>query len=140
MGYAQGHFSESLLDSTVTQSTASTAVIKTILCLEGTAVRRIMFHVTTAPTTTAPVIVLYKRSARGVTAGQIELGRITIPVGTAANKVVYKEIDSIPVVPGQELALEVVTASAAGAGIAGLSMYQMQEDPRNLPGNFVLSV
>jgi hypothetical protein len=122
-----------------TESLASTAVIKRYAVGIGMNIRQVAFLVTTAPTTTAPVIVLKKYPVAGSSAGAVSLATLTLPVGTAAGSVVYKKLDSITLEAGQELVMEVTTAAAAGAGYSLIEAYHAPEDVQNL-SNCIASV
>jgi hypothetical protein len=114
-------------------SLTAAAQIEEHVFFQGANIRQFNFYVTTAPTVTAPVIVLYKRTAVGITSGQVALATITIPVGTPAGSIVYKLLDSSDVLPGQALASVVTTAATAGAGLPGYDMYHDPEVPMNVP-------
>ena len=105
--------------------------------MEQVQLTRIMLFVTTAivGTTTAPVVAFYARPTPGSSSGQILLGKLTLPSGTAAGVVVYKEIESVKIPPGYDLAVVGDTqavGSAAGAGFAGFKGFVNAEDPRNV--------
>lgn len=130
--YTEGIFHLSQVDSTTPASFTSLAVIKRISVLEGMQVRKLMALVTTSPTVTATIIQLKKRSARGVTSGEVVLGQLTIPVGATINNIYYKDLDSVKLEPGNELVWEVTQASTAGAGIVACSAYQSNQDYNNV--------
>lgn len=132
MAYSEGIFHLANVNSATPLSLTSTGDIQSIAVMEGMQVRRLMFYVTTAITVTATVINFYKRVKVGDTSGQVSIGTLTIPVGTAAGSVVYKDIDSAAFVQGTALAANVTTASTAGAGFVGYGAYQEAEDPQNV--------
>jgi|GEM_PF-4431552 len=74
----------------------------------------------------AAVVQVKRRSGPGVTAGETVVATLTIPASQAAGSVVYKDVNQIALAPGQALAFECTTASAAGTAIFGLLA---QEDP-----------
>lgn len=130
--YTEGVFHLSIIDDTTPLSFTSAAVIKQVLVLEGMQIRKIMAHVTTSPTVTATVITVRKRSARGITSGQVTIGTITIPVGATIGNIYYKDLDSVKYEPGNELVFEVTTTSTAGAGFVACSAYQSNQDYSNV--------
>lgn len=132
MSYAEGIFHLSNVSSAAPSSLTAVADISSVAIMEGMQIRRLMFYVTTAPTVTAPVITFYKRTAVGVTAGQVAIGTITVPVGTPAGTMLYKGLDSVHLDPSQCLAAAVTVAASAGAGLVGLGAYQDAEDPQNI--------
>lgn len=132
MSYAEGIFHLANVASGSPSSLTSAADISSVAIMEPLQVRRLMIYVTTAPTVTAAVVTFYKRTAVGVTAGQVSIGTITIPVATAAGSVMYKNVDSVALVQGQCLAAAVTTTATAGAGLVGIGAYQEAEDPQNV--------
>ena len=74
--------------------------------------------VTTAVVSAAPVTVLfYRNPIFGSTVGQVLLGQLLIPAGTAAGKCVYKEISPTQVNPGEQITMQ-ITVAATGSGAA----------------------
>ncbi len=130
--YSEGLFHLANVASGSPSSLTSAADISSIAIMEGMQVRRLMIYVTLAPTVTAAVVTFYKRSAVGVTSGQVAIGTITVPVGTAAGSVVYKNLDSVAFPQGSCLAAAVTTTATAGTGIVGIGAYQQAEDPQNV--------
>lgn len=108
------------------------------IALGHVALDRLLLCVTTSVVSTGAVVVQFKkRSAPGVSAGEVVLGSLSIPAGTAAGKVLYKNINEAELQVGEALAIEVTTA-AAGGGAAGGCIYGFElqdspEDPRNEP-------
>lgn len=109
-----------------------------IHCHHPVQVRRISFGVTTAVTagTTAPTVTVYRRPTAGSNSGQVLLGTLTIPNGTAAGSVVYKELESVRVKAGEGLAFRVNVqatdgGTAAGIGFAGALIELDPEAPAN---------
>lgn len=72
--------------------------------------------------TTAPQVTLYSRPTSGSTAGQVSLGVLTIPSGSTTGQVIYKDLDSVIVNAGSDLAM-VVSRQAGDAGTAAGSGY-----------------
>lgn len=104
-------------------------------------VKRISFFVKTAVTasTTAPKVTLFSRPTTASASGQVTLGVLTIPSGTAAGAVIYKDLESVRVKPGYDLCFAVslqATDSGTAAG-AGFALARILEDP-DVPGNMSL--
>jgi hypothetical protein len=95
-------------------------------------VRQIGFVVTTAVVgpTTAPVVEFNRRPTAGSAAGEVVVGTLTIPDGTAAGKVLYKNVTPVLISQGEGLAAEVITAATGGtpAGV-GFYFYVADADP-----------
>lgn len=108
--------------------TAAAAVHGGFLVMKQCKIKAIKFYVTTAiNATTAPAVEFNRRPTYNSSSGEILLGTLTIPNGTAAGKVIVKEIDPVTLVPGDELSLEhTVLASSAGAGFYG---FEIMDDP-----------
>lgn len=105
--------------------------------MEQIQLTRIMLFVTTGivGTTTAPQVSFYARPTPGSSSGQLLLGTLILPSGTAAGTVVYKNIESIKIPPGYDLAVVgavQAVGSAAGAGFVGFKGFVNAEDPRNV--------
>lgn len=102
-------------------------------------VKRISFFVTTAVTagTTAPKVTVYSRPTSASASGQATLGVLTIPNGAAVGAVYYKDLESVRVQPGYDLAFVVSLqatdgGTAAGAGFAVARVLEDHEVPANL--------
>lgn len=97
-------------------------------------VLRVGLHVTTTITTTAPVVDFDRRVLFGSDTGRVQAGvtTMTFPAvaGLTAGVTVYKNV-RVDLSPGDEVTVQVTTASAAGAGIPFLEYIPRQEDPRN---------
>jgi hypothetical protein len=109
-----------------------------IHCHHPVQVRRISFGITTAVTagTTAPQVTVYRRPTAGSNSGQVLLGTLIIPNGTAAGSIVYKELESVRVKAGEGLAFRVNVqavdgGTAAGLGFAGALVEMDPEYPGN---------
>lgn len=101
-------------------------------------VRRISIFITTAVTAglIVPTVTVYRRPTTASTSGQVLLGTLTIPNGTAAGSVVYKELESVRINAGEDLAFKVNVqatdgGTAAGAGFIGAIIEQDPEVPAN---------
>lgn len=117
---------------------ATAADWATIKVMHPIQVRRISFNVTTAVTagTIVPTVTVHSGPTQGSASGRVLLGTLTIPNGTAAGKVVYKELESVRVPAGYDLVFRVNVqatdgGTAAGAGFAGALI---ELDPE-IPGN-----
>lgn len=122
---------------TSAQSLTSTGDVLVYNFGEAVVLTRIMLLVSTAVVSTGSVVVnVYQRPTYGSTAGQVLIGALTIPAGTAAGKIVYKNVESFKILPGQQLAFNVGTAAAgggaAGAGFSMFKSFMASEDPRNV--------
>lgn len=96
---------------------------------------RIGFLVTTALTTTAAVVDFDKRVTPGSDTGRVDqgVGRVTAPAAAqAVGKMIHKEVNSVKLVPGEEVVFEVVTAPAEGAVIPYMEVIPIPEEPVNL--------
>jgi recombinational DNA repair protein RecT len=112
-------------------SLASAAVVEQKAVMLGLKVRRFMASVTTV-TVGASVVVLKKYSAYGVSAGAVTLATLNIPGGTAVGTIIYKDLDSVDVLPGQSLVYEVTSAATSGAAVIGINAYHAEEHPSNV--------
>ena len=114
----------------------STGVKSEYACIgERVAIQRVAVVVSTAVVSTGAVVVTVKNRPTVASAtGEASITTLSIPAGTAAGKVVYKDINEALIAPGGSLVFEVTTAaaggSAAGAGVCG---FIVQEDPEYAP-------
>src|SRR6185312_2113779 len=101
-------------------SLASAAEVQAFMVGSKQKVLRLLAQVTTAVVSTGAVQVdCYARPTHGSTSGQVLLGSLLIPAGSAAGAKLYKDISvATAVLAGQEVAFTVSTA-AAGGGAAG---------------------
>jgi hypothetical protein len=134
MGYGSESMQEGVVRdaasmATIPLQTVADKAVFTIL--HPMTVMRIAALVTLAPTVTAGVVSLDRRVLAGSDTGRVELGQMTIPVGTAAGKVVYKDIDPVDLDMGDQLVFELLTASTAGAAILTAVMIPRAETPAN---------
>lgn len=89
-------------------------------------VKRIMCMITTAVVSNVTVVVAFKRyPTYGSSASATTIGSISIPTGTAAGKVVYKDVTPLQCNPGDQIVCEVTTA-AGGGGAAGNAFYSIE--------------
>lgn len=110
---------------------AAAAVYGGYLIAKQCKITRIAFYVTTAvvATTTAPVVEFNRRPTYNSASGEIALGTLTIPTGTAAGKILYKDIDPVTLFPGDELSFEHTVQAVGSAAGAGFYAFDIYEDP-----------
>ncbi len=124
-------------------TTASAADKGAVTIVHPCVLRQIQFLVTTniVNTTTAAVESVDYRPTYGSDTGRVELGTLVLANGTAAGKVVYKNVNK-KLSPGEQLVCRHKTAgaggSAAGAGRFRLILEPISENPLNL-SNMVAS-
>lgn len=132
-----GKIVPALAASVAPGSLTSTAVIAEYAVIaERVDVQRLAVVVSTAVVSTGSVVVTVRnRPTVGSATGQSTITTLTIPAGTAAGKVVYKDINQANLIPGGSIAFEVTTASAgggaAGAVVCGMVIAEDPEDKRN---------
>lgn len=116
---------------------AAVAVHGEYIVMKRCKITRLLFTVTTAVVgpTTAPVVAFKKRPTPGSTTGQSTIGTLTLLDGTAAGKVVYKDVSPVTLEAGDAICLEHTVAATggtpAGAGVYG---FELQLDPE-MPAN-----
>lgn len=110
---------------------AAAAVYGGYICMSQVQISRFMFCVTTAivAVTTAPVVRITRRPTIGSSSGEVEIARLTLPTGTAAGKVVYKDVSPVTIFPGEEISLEHVTQAVGSAAGAGFYGFEAELDP-----------
>jgi len=88
---------------------------------EQVCVRRLCVLVTTAAVSggTDAIIEFNARPTFGSAASEVALGTVTIPDGTAAGQIIFKDISPTDLFPGGELSFEITTA----AGTSGNALY-----------------
>lgn len=101
-------------------------------------IKRISFFVTTlvSSSLTAAKVSLFSRPTSGSASGQVTLGVLTIPTGSAVGSVIYKDLESVRVNAGYDLAFGVTlqatdAGTAAGAGFAGMIVLADPDVPAN---------
>jgi len=104
---------------------------------EAIELSRIAVLVTTATVSSGNIVVtVYQRPTYGSTSGQVTIGTLTIPTATTAGSIYYKPVESVRLLPGQQLAFNCSTAAAggsnAGAVISMFKAFMTTEDPRNV--------
>ena len=102
-----------------------------LTCLGPVTALRLNALVTLAPTATAAVIAVDRRVTYGSDTGRVEVGRLTIPIGTAVGKVVWKELDPTDFDIGDQMMIELITASTAGSAIVSVEFVPRSEHPLN---------
>lgn len=107
---------------------AANAVYGGYLVMKQCRIKRFVFYVTTAlNTVAAAVVVVKRRPTYNSSSGEITLGTINLPNGTAAGSVVYKDISPVTLYPGDELSFEQTgQAATAGGGFYGV---ELEDDP-----------
>lgn len=117
---------------------AAAAVHGGHVCVKRCEVKRLMFMMETAVAadTTAPVVEFNRRPTIASATGEVQLGQITIPDGTAIGTMMYKDIDPVVFEVGDELSFELVTqaadaGTAAGDGYYGVLCIDDPEDVAN---------
>lgn len=126
--------------------TASAAVHGGMICVKPCIITRIgiAISVVVAADTIAPVVEFNRRPIIASATGEISIGTLTIPNGTAVSKVVYKNIDPVAFVPGDELSFEhtVAGTDASSATGAGFYVFEFDDDPEYVANltNMVASV
>jgi hypothetical protein len=125
------------LPSSSALSLASASVVQTNVVGVGMRVRRFGFQIKTATVSNVDIVVKLKQyPIASSSANAVTLATLTIPTGIAAGAIYYKELDSVKIVPGNGLVVEVTTAAggggAAGDGYAFIEGYHHPEDPRNV--------
>lgn len=118
------------------ESLGSAAVIKRYAIGANISIRRFGFAIKTATVSSGNIVVKLKYyPVVGSSASEVVLSTLTIPTAIAAGKVYYANLDSVKLYPGQELVVEVTTASAgggaAGDGYSLIEGYHNPDDPRN---------
>lgn len=127
--YGFGKMIPALSASVAPAVVSSTGVKAEYACIgERTAIQRVAVAVSTAINSTGAVVVTVKnRPTVASASGESTITTISIPAGTAAGKVVYKDINEALIAPGGSLVFEVTTAAtSAGAGLFG---FVAAEDP-----------
>jgi len=117
------------LDAIATQTPATKALFRV---LRPCTVYGIHALVTTAMTVTAAVVDFDRRITPGSDTGRIDqgVGRLTIPTTLAIGNVSYKDV-TVDLNAGDEIVLELVTASTAGAAVFGMDVVARHEVPAN---------
>jgi hypothetical protein len=88
--------------------------------------------VTTVGSGAVAVLEVNHRTAPAVTSGEVAIATITFSTAAlAVGKMMYKRIDPVKVLPGQELALELITANTSGVALCGLEVNEVNENPAN---------
>lgn len=119
-------------------SIASTGVLSPgVIAIKDCQVAVAAFLVTTAVVSSGPVVItVKKRPTSNSSSGEVSMGTITIPAGTAAGTLVYRKLDedlaSRSLEPGQVCVYEVTTAAAGGgAAGAGIPLPEVWENPQD---------
>ena len=84
-------------------------------------VKRVMFQLSTAVSSSVSAVVAVKYyPVIGSSSNAVTVATLTIPTGTAAGVIIYKDINEYIAVPGGEIVFDVTTAATStGIGVAG---------------------
>lgn len=100
---------------------------------QGATVRRWWLQLEQATSATAAVVVLKKRPTPGSASGEVVLQTLTLATAEAAGNTVYGNDLQAHILPGEQVIIEVTTATTAGA----LTYAGLEFDPDwEAPGNF----
>lgn len=120
-------------------SLTSTSTYMRYLVMDSIKLTRLMGYVATAVATSTAnaVVTYYQRPTFGSTSGEVAIGTLTFPTGSATGKVIYKNVESVSLLAGQELVIKVTTAgtdasAAAGAAFLGFKAMLRPEDPASM--------
>lgn len=97
-----------------------------------TKVLRVVCTITTQNTVTAAVIALDRRPTYGSDTGRVEVKQVTMPIAAVVGKAVYSTLINQIFQPGEQLMIELITASTAGAAHIDIIVEQAWEEPLNL--------
>ena len=139
MSYIHKKLGSVLVGAGTAKVTTATGVsVHSIAVLDQIKVDRIAAVVSTAIDNdlVAAVMTVKRRPTYGSTAGEVSIGTLTFPDGTAAGKVLYKDVNPVVCYPGDQIVFEITTAGTDGAAAAGaaIGMVSCEEDPE-VPGN-----
>ena len=126
----------SILPSNIVSLT-SAAVVQSFTVVEQCQVDRLYFAVSTSVVSSGNVVVTFKRRPTlNSASGEVSIGTIVIPNGTAAGKVLYKGVTPVVCAAGEQIVIEVTTA-AAGMGAAGngQGFFFADQDPETEANN-----
>lgn len=122
----------------VEDTSQANAVHGEMLCVKKCAVSKLKFITTVAvlASTTEPVVEFNRRPTPGSSSGEVKIGDITIPNGTAIGKVMYKKVEPVVMYPGDALAFEQTTqathhSTAAGSGFYAVEILDVPEEDAN---------
>lgn len=113
---------------------------------DGMALEQVSFLCTTSvSSTSAPVIVFWKRLVAGSVSGatDVQLGTLTIPTGTVSGNLVYEKVSetATQILQGQSLVFTVTgVASSAGKGIVSFQAGQLPNTGLNLTAASITGV
>lgn len=126
----------SILPSNIVSLT-SAAVVQSFTVVEQCQVDRLYFAVSTSVVSSGSVVVTFKRRPTlNSASGEVSIGTIVIPAGTAAGKVLYKGVSPVVCAAGEQIVIEVTTA-AAGMSAAGngQGFFFAEQDPETEANN-----
>jgi hypothetical protein len=87
--------------------------------------------VTVATTVTVATVQFKFRPTMGSATGEIVIGTLNFPIGTAINTMVYKTVDNVKCLPGGEIVASVTVAATAGAAHLGVLVSPNWDSPGN---------
>lgn len=128
--------SPNVIDSNIVALT-SAAVVQSFTVAEQCQVSQLLFAVSNAIVSSGSVVVTFKRRPTlNSSSGEVSIGSLTLPAGTAAGKVYYKVVSPVVCAAGEQIVIEVTTA-AAGMGAAGngQGFFNAQQDPETNANN-----
>ena len=108
---------------------SSAAVHGEYVAMARVKVKRIMAYVSIV-TVGASTIEVNRRPLAGSATGEVVVGTIVIPAGTAAGKLVYKDIDPVAINAGEGLSFEVLAAATSGSAHYGFDADHAPQDAR----------
>jgi len=74
------------------------------------------------------VVEFKKRPQFGSAVGEVSIGTLTIPDGSAVGDVIYKDVSPVVLAPGNELVFEVTTAATDSGVVDGDLLYGVRAD------------
>lgn len=107
-----------------------------LICVKQCLVKRLQFTMTSevaGGTSVAPRVIFTHRPTPKSATGEVVIGTVIIPDGTAVGKTVYLDVDPFEVKPGESVEISHVigTGTPTGIGTYGFLADEDPEDPRN---------
>lgn len=124
---------EKLTIASPTVVTTSTGIVSRNFAVQQPfIVRSIAACVVVAPGTTPPVLNFKRRPTPASATGEVSIGTLTIPTTAAVGSVYYKTGFSTKIFPGEELVVDVTTASVTtGTVVPSAHVEPSWEAPAN---------
>lgn len=107
------------------------------LCVKQCRVAQLQFTLTSeaaSGTVTPPQVVFTKRITPLSATGEVVMGTVIVPSGTAIGKTVYLEIDPVELAVGESIEISHVIGSGTPTGI-GVASFVANEDPESAVNN-----